>query len=178
MLADAVVSLGYLATRPLLQRMAKAGHTLHHKWQATDMGLSRLLPSSPSQRGYTAVRHQEDDTGSIPPPGPLSEADQPHYFPAIDDDEEQTTISHILEGADQDDAPESQLISTRTVVIGLILSISFCVLCIHTVFGSLVPLYATITAVLMALVLSIMGVRALGETDLNPVSGISKSTLR
>jgi len=30
------------------------------------------------------------------------------------------------------------------------------------------------TAVLMALILSIMGVRALGETDLNPVSGISK----
>lgn len=37
----------------------------------------------------------------------------------------------------------------------------------------LVPLYATVVAVLMAL-LSIMGVRALGETDLNPVSGISK----
>jgi uncharacterized oligopeptide transporter (OPT) family protein len=42
------------------------------------------------------------------------------------------------------------------------------------VFGDLVPLYATTIAVLMALVLSIMGVRALGETDLNPVSGISK----
>jgi uncharacterized oligopeptide transporter (OPT) family protein len=35
-------------------------------------------------------------------------------------------------------------------------------------------LYATIAAVFMALILSIMGVRALGETDLNPVSGISK----
>jgi OPT family oligopeptide transporter len=38
----------------------------------------------------------------------------------------------------------------------------------------LVPFYAIIIAVFMALVLSIMGVRALGETDLNPVSGISK----
>lgn len=83
-------------------------------------------------------------------------------------------MSHILEGADQDDAPASQLISNRTVIIGLVLSVSFCVLCIHAVFGSLVPLYATVSAVLMALVLSIMGVRALGETDLNPVSGISK----
>ncbi len=34
----------------------------------------------------------------------------------------------------------------------------------------------TLFALLLALLLSIMGVRALGETDLNPVSGISKLT--
>lgn len=167
MLADAVVSLGFLATRPLLQRMATAGHTLHRKWQTSDTSLSRLLPSSPSRRGYITVQHQEDDTDSLP-------AAQEDNNNEDDDNEEQTTISHILEDSDQDDAPPSQLISNRTVAIGLVLSIAFCVLCIHTVFGALVPLYATITAVLMALVLSIMGVRALGETDLNPVSGISK----
>jgi len=77
-------------------------------------------------------------------------------------------------GTEADDAPPDQQISDRTVVVGLILSILFCIACIHIVFGDLVPLYATVTAVLMALVLSIMGVRALGETDLNPVSGISK----
>lgn len=81
-----------------------------------------------------------------------------------EDDEEKT----------QDDAPPEQQISDRTVGVGLVLSIVFCIACIHIVFGNLVPLYATVTAVFMALVLSIMGVRALGETDLNPVSGISK----
>ncbi|KUI55318.1 hypothetical protein VP1G_02657 [Cytospora mali] len=174
MLADAVVSLGYLATRPLLQRMAKAGHKLHHKLQTSDTALSRFLPSSPSQRGYSTLQHQEDDAGSIPPPSPLSGPNHPRFSPSDDEDQEQTAISHILQDADEDDAPASQQISNRIVVIGLILSVAFCVLCIHTVFGSLVPLYATISAVLMALVLSIMGVRALGETDLNPVSGISK----
>jgi uncharacterized oligopeptide transporter (OPT) family protein len=56
----------------------------------------------------------------------------------------------------------------------LIASIVFCILCIRITFGPLVPFYATVVAVLMALILSVMGVRALGETDLNPVSGISK----
>ncbi|KAF9869322.1 OPT oligopeptide transporter [Colletotrichum karsti] len=72
------------------------------------------------------------------------------------------------------DAPADQQISNSLVLIGLLLSVVLCVTTIHIVFGDLVPLYATIVAVLMALLLSIMGVRALGETDLNPVSGISK----
>lgn len=74
------------------------------------------------------------------------------------------------------DAPLDQLVSFRVVSVGLALSVVFCVLAIQVVFGHLVPLYATIAAVFMALILSIMGVRALGETDLNPVSGISKLT--
>ncbi len=78
------------------------------------------------------------------------------------------------ENDDEEDAPPHQCIGPRMVTIGLLASIALCVLTIHFVFGDLVPLYATTIAVLMALVLSIMGVRALGETDLNPVSGISK----
>ncbi|KAI7788726.1 oligopeptide transporter [Diaporthe eres] len=166
MLADAVVSLGYLASRPLLQRLTKAGASFHHRWQNGDTSLSQLLP--PRHQGYTTLSPQEDD---IPPPSPSSDHQQPEQDQQQQD---QQSISHLLAEADQDDAPASQLISTRTVIIGLVLSIAFCVLCIHVVFGDLVPLYATVSAVLMALVLSIMGVRALGETDLNPVSGISK----
>jgi OPT family oligopeptide transporter len=164
MLADAVVSLGYLASRPLLQRLTKAGASFHERWQNGDTSLSQLLP--PRHQGYTTLGAQDDD---IPPPSPSSDHQQPDR-----EEEQHHSISHLLAEADQDDAPASQLISNRTVVVGLALSIAFCVLCIHIVFGDLVPLYATVSAVLMALVLSIMGVRALGETDLNPVSGISK----
>ena len=84
-------------------------------------------------------------------------------------------IGSEQDGKEEDaDAPEAQRVDKKTVVTGLALSIVLCVATIHIVFGDLVPLYATIVAVFMALVLSIMGVRALGETDLNPVSGISK----
>jgi OPT family oligopeptide transporter len=43
-------------------------------------------------------------------------------------------------------------------------------------FAGVISIGLTILALVLALLLSIMGVRALGETDLNPVSGISKLT--
>jgi hypothetical protein len=57
------------------------------------------------------------------------------------------------------------LVSNRVVSIGLVISILFCVGSIRIVFGNLIPIYAIVLAVFMALILSIMGVRALGETD-------------
>ncbi|POS77495.1 OPT oligopeptide transporter [Diaporthe helianthi] len=169
MLADAVVSLGHLASRPLLRRLSKAGASFHERWQNGNTSLNQLLTTR--HQGYTTLGPQEED--DMPPPSPSSNPQQPRREDE-EEEQQQQSVSHLLAEADQDDAPASQLISNRTVVIGLVLSIAFCVLCIHIVFGDLVPLYATVSAVLMALVLSIMGVRALGETDLNPVSGISK----
>jgi OPT family oligopeptide transporter len=75
-----------------------------------------------------------------------------------------------------DDAPPHHLISGRTVAILLPLTLILCVICIHITFGGYIPLGLNVLAIHLALVLSIMGVRALGETDLNPVSGISKLT--
>lgn len=185
MLADAVVSLGYLATRPLLRRVATAGGSAYQKLRLRETWLGRrffLLPPSRSRQGYTTLL--PDDQQDAAPASPLSESRSHSREPAArnsndnDDDDDVDDNDHniaaVLRASDQDDAPPSELVSTRTVLVGLVLSIAFCVLCIHVVFGALVPLYATVAAVLMALVLSIMGVRALGETDLNPVSGISK----
>ncbi|PSS00514.1 OPT oligopeptide transporter [Coniella lustricola] len=182
MLADAVVSLGYLAFRPLGQRLVKYAAT---KWHLGDTALGALLSSRPD--GYTVLHHNDQDdhetedenqnrqsydstrtTTTTTTTTTITTTD-----PA-DDTRAQAQIADMLAEANQDDAPEHDLISNRTVALGLFLSIAFCILCIHVVFGDLVPLYATIAAVLMALLLSIMGVRALGETDLNPVSGISK----
>ena len=75
-----------------------------------------------------------------------------------------------------DDAPPDQLISTRTIAILLPLSLIFCIFCIQIAFGKYITVPLTLLATVLALLLSIMGVRALGETDLNPVSGISKLT--
>ncbi|KAK6226214.1 OPT oligopeptide transporter [Colletotrichum tabaci] len=167
MLADAIINLGYIAFRPLVQRFRSEGIT--GLWQRmVDQGQQYLGTGRGSSQGYSALNTDEDG--------------------------EATSTSRLLPGATQDpavlrrasastndgfrldeaDAPPEQQISNKVVAVGLVLSILLCIATIHLVFGDLVPLYATVVAVLMALLLSIMGVRALGETDLNPVSGISK----
>lgn len=75
-----------------------------------------------------------------------------------------------------DDAPPHHLIPGRTVAIMLVATMILCVVCVHISFGEYIPISLNILSLVLALLLSIMGVRALGETDLNPVSGISKLT--
>ncbi|KAK4101350.1 OPT superfamily oligopeptide transporter [Parathielavia hyrcaniae] len=157
MLADAVVSLGYLAFRSGRQLLPQLRHALPP--QLVPGGVKALLGRRP-HAGYTSISTVADEDSAVPPP--------------VSRDSSSLPFGELEEEKEHDDAPLDQQVSDRTVAIGLVLSILFCIFCIHVVFGDLVPLYATVTAVFMALVLSIMGVRALGETDLNPVSGISK----
>lgn len=168
MLADAVVSLGYLASRSALRYLPDSNKELVVGLKSLPRRLGSLLGRR-NTTGYTSV--SANDTDNLPSGSQPAETQVLTSTSLISDDDDESTLE---KDEDEDDAPPSQQISDRTVAIGLVLSIVFCVVCTDIVFGNLVPLYATITAVFMALVLSIMGVRALGETDLNPVSGISK----
>ncbi|KAI1479517.1 OPT superfamily oligopeptide transporter [Daldinia eschscholtzii] len=170
MLADAIVSLGYIAFTPILKNHSSIIAAAKRQFQFHHSKLNNLLSRQP--RGYTAVHSSEDD----PRPSVATRSSQDvDILPS-------PTIEHrnpfdtqpAQRIWDEDDAPPEQLVGSKTVSIGLVVSVLFCIASIHITFGDLVPLYATVIAVLMAMVLSIMGVRALGETDLNPVSGISK----
>jgi uncharacterized oligopeptide transporter (OPT) family protein len=77
------------------------------------------------------------------------------------------------EDKEEEDAPEEQRVSTKVTFAGLIGSSLLCVIAVKIVFDG-IPIYAIVVAIVTALVLSVLGVRALGETDLNPVSGIGK----
>jgi OPT family oligopeptide transporter len=158
MLVDAVVSLSYIALRPLIgDKVSDAAEKLWSRLQGGRMGKYLRL----GFRDYTPVRGHDDDDDDH---DPTRESQDEHLSArGLDDEDEENS-----------DAPPEQRVGPKIVWIGLVVSIALCVLTINIVFGDLVPVYATIIAVLMALVLSIMGVRALGETDLNPVSGISK----
>jgi OPT family oligopeptide transporter len=150
MLADSLVSLGWLVLRPLIAigrlYYPTAKNVFYsHTWRE----LFTLQFTSKS--GYTQLN---DGTSS----NPIAAIKQ-----------------HLAEGSEPD-APPEHLISTRTTVIGLVLSLGLCVAAVHVSFPGLIPFRLTILALFLALFLSIMGVRALGETDLNPVSGISKLT--
>lgn len=80
-----------------------------------------------------------------------------------------------LKEADQEpDALPRHLVPSAITISGLLISFCLCIFAVKIVFGPLCPVYPIVTAVFLALFLSVLGVRALGETDLNPVSGIGK----
>ena len=136
MLADALVSLGWLIARPLLGLAGKA--------------LPRNFLKSPRDQGYAPIANRHKHRRSNIDPSSDSE-------PEVD-------------------APPSHLVSTRTFLITLVVSIVIYYVSVHLAFPSLLTFAHTTLALFLALFLSLLGVRALGETDLNPVSGISKLT--
>jgi OPT family oligopeptide transporter len=76
---------------------------------------------------------------------------------------------------EQEDTPPDQLVSPLVTVVGLVFSTLLCLGGVAYVFGTdLLPFHITFIAVVLAMILSVLGVRALGETDLNPVSGLGK----
>jgi OPT family oligopeptide transporter len=159
MLADSIVSLGYIALRPLVMHSGEYAESIRRiirkrYWKGfLDLGSGKIGGD------YALLREEV----SAPP----EETRSSFQEDLIVSDEE-------IKGLPEPDAPPEHLVNDSTVWVGLVLSVVFCIASIRVVFGALVPFYAIIIAVFMALVLSIMGVRALGETDLNPVSGISK----
>lgn len=79
---------------------------------------------------------------------------------------------HSQEVADQDEVESRFLVPQWVTWGGLAASALLCMCIVKALFD--VPLYDTLVAVGLALPLAVLGVRALGETDLNPVSGIGK----
>lgn len=148
MLVDAIVSLGWLILRPTI--WYGRIYITNFVRNVRESGLRTYLPdlAYPPSRGYS----------------PVNLADPP------------VAVSDKAEKDEDYDAPPEHLIGVRTTLIGLVLSLGFCLFAVQSSFAGIISIGLTTLALLLALLLSIMGVRALGETDLNPVSGISKLT--
>ncbi|GJJ08659.1 hypothetical protein Clacol_002878 [Clathrus columnatus] len=85
--------------------------------------------------------------------------------------------NHLDLDDDDDDDPETpdRLVPMKWVIWGSGVSIIFGTLLVWWVFGSEgIKPWATVLGYLLGGLLSLLGVRALGETDLNPVSGLGK----
>ncbi|KAJ5082392.1 hypothetical protein N7532_011435 [Penicillium argentinense] len=158
MLADSLISLGWLVAKPLVNRAPRWIALFRSSRLGRWISL-RLHSSESHQHSYINYSALDSDRQSV----------------AMEDHESHN--GHFVKATSEDeDAPPSQLISTRTVVILLPLTLILNVVCMHFAFGEIISPALSTLATLLAVVLSIMGVRALGETDLNPVSGISKLT--
>lgn len=149
MLADSVISLGWLVLRPMILYGPFYYHQARERWQRGTLSST-----------FRFDRLKNGDYSALISPD--------NNDPASTNDSKPSSLA-------EPDAPPHHLVSNKTVTILFILSILICILAIRYVFPP-IPFGAIFLAILMALLLSIMGVRALGETDLNPVSGISKLT--
>jgi len=152
MLADAVINLGWLVIRPAIYHgptwVRIANQQLSNSLTWKDFLLGK------HHRGYSTLHTSPSE--QIAPPQQLNKGNLSKDPPG--------------------DAPAHHQISNTTVAVLLPLTLLFCLVCIQISFGAYIPPSLTALAILLALLLSVMGVRALGETDLNPVSAISKLT--
>ena len=158
MLADAIVSLGWLLLRPAIWYGKVYGPAIVQGVQ--EKGLRRWVSElvNPRMRGYSPVNLNDEPTN-----GSSDSLAKTKSAPLDEEDEEY-------------DAPPEHRIGWKTTTVGLVLSLAFCIFAVQYSFKGIISIGLTLLALLLALILSIMGVRALGETDLNPVSGISKLT--
>lgn len=156
MLADSVINLGWLILRPVTLHGPKYFEEVKEcAWKRSWKNWLRLQPSKTD--GYR----------------PLS-LYAPSNVQNLDTSEREGDTGLNSEHLPDADAPPHYLVSNRIVAILTALSILVCVFSVKIAFGALMPYYAVFLAIFLALILSLMGVRALGETDINPVSGISK----
>ncbi|KAK1818522.1 OPT super [Friedmanniomyces endolithicus] len=159
MLADAIVSLGWLILKPTIWYGKVYGPPFVHG--VREKGLRRHLGElvrDPKMRGYSPVDLSDEPTT----------AENGQLF--------KSTSNLPDEDEKEYDAPPDHLIGWKTTLFGLIASLAFCIFAVQYSFRGMISISLTAIALLLALLLSVMGVRALGETDLNPVSGISKLT--
>ena len=90
-----------------------------------------------------------------------------YAYDNLDDDEAAEAVAAYVDPA----GPHEQ-VPAKWWVGGLLVSCAVCIGTTSSVFGMAV--YETLVAVVLALLVAVLAVRAMGEPDLNPVSGVAK----
>lgn len=155
MISDSVVSLIVVIVRTLLHFVSSVCNP--EKELATQAARDISQPIESSEQFSSSVEPTHTDTNHS-------------MNKSSDNDSTETTQSvQMLR-----DVSKKHLVPNVWVFCGLTFSCILCVFSTRAVFGTVIPIYAIVISVIMSLFLSILGVKALGETDLNPVSGIGK----
>jgi uncharacterized oligopeptide transporter (OPT) family protein len=166
LLADCLINLGWLVLRPLMR------HPLYHSlqqsgpWALPPVNLYSILKNWYDAESLPPLAEESFllSTGELPhPPDPADSPDDLH--------------SDRLASRRESDSSYAQhklsSLTNNTLRVLLLFAVILCISGTKYVFGNLVPVYAIVFAVAVSLPFSVMGIRALGETDYNPISGIS-----
>ena len=149
MLADSLVNIGWLVLRPLISNGPQ--------WAAG-------LRDAVHHGSFPLVSNSKGNYAPLTPVPNHSQGTSSYRVDALDHG-----AKHPGNDLPEPDAPPEHLVSNRIVYPGFLVSIIICIAAVHLAFPGIMPFWATVLAVIFSLFLSLMGVRALGETDLNPV---------
>ncbi|KAJ2050086.1 OPT super [Coemansia sp. RSA 2337] len=144
MIAESIVSLGLVGTKELLLAL----------------GRLRVFYGKRKTSGSLLSQPPEDVTT----PNTLGQS--------VDGDTNVPKTVRLVAEEDLDEVDPRFLVPAWVTWGGLFASTLLCMGIVKALFD--IPMYDTLIAVVLALPLAVLGVRALGETDLNPVSGIGK----
>lgn len=134
-------------------------------------GLERLKFVTPFHNfNYTAVSRSETEplpTASNPPRTDLEDSDDDE---GVSSESECRLLLDEMIGLNN---PAQRFIARPAIICWLLGSVILSMTSTWLVYGSMVPPYAVLLAVLLVFPLSIVSLRALGETDVAPVESIS-----
>ncbi|KAI8093891.1 OPT oligopeptide transporter protein-domain-containing protein [Halteromyces radiatus] len=151
MLSESLTSLLILIIKSLITNRSKRHSPDYQKVDQMELTSTTPAPSSP----LTTVYH--------------------HNMRTSQDDNINDHSPTIASNTKLDDVSSEHLVPGSITYPGLVLSVILCVGAVAMVFGTKVlPVGMSLLALVLASFLGVLAVRALGETDLNPVSGIGK----
>lgn len=152
-LADSLINLAWLVLRPVIENGPAWYDSMRARYKAGQLKPSSLFKMD--VRGtYQRLDLPSEESHSLSP----------------------RKRSKDTVDLPEADAPPEHLPGWKMTYGGLLAAVVICIGATHFAFPGLIPFGITILSVVFSLLVSIMGIRALGETDLNPVSGISKLT--
>lgn len=101
---------------------------------------------------------------------------KPRFWPTfqVPSTRRDDTISNIDD--ENTFASWNRILASTSVVMCLtmVISICICIVSVNFVFGLVIPWYFILLAILLALPMAVVGIRALAECDFNPESGLCK----
>lgn len=156
MISDSVVSLGLMNYRLIISYLSY----LRNSKRQSNIESSSLLQSI--RVGSPGNNIHNGDTTST------SNSSGNSYM-----DADETAMTNAPQNNNEDIFDE-ETINYKVPVIGLLLCIPMLIISMKFIFGNIVPAWILLLTIPISLVLSLVGVKSLGETDLNPVSGIGK----
>ncbi|KAJ2664006.1 OPT super [Coemansia sp. RSA 1200] len=165
MISESVVSLGLVGAKELYLLYLRIRRWTSHS--SSRDNFSKQQQEQPQDLHQQQHQQQQEDEGD----------EQRDNAGLLDDDaadlnKQGETDTPVVREKDSDEVDPRFLVPGWITWGGLGASTVLCMVIVKALFS--VPMYDTLIAVALALPLAVLGVRALGETDLNPVSGIGK----